>query len=115
MFKAGSWAPVRSSGFAPGSVGVACKQMGFSGASSEATSSCAIDGPSAYGVTPPYVSKLSCTGHEATVLECASKRATMFMRSRRIGHDQMQRRRGHARSPSRSNFSREATAIAPAS
>ena len=71
MFKAGSWAPVCNSGFAPGSVGVACKQMGFSGASSEATSSCAIDGPSACGVTPPYVSKLSCSGHEATVLECA--------------------------------------------
>ena len=71
MFNAGSWAPVCSSGFAPGSVGVACKQMGFSGASTEATSSCAIDGPSACGVTPPYVSKLACSGHEATVLECA--------------------------------------------
>ena len=71
MFRAGSWAPVCRNGFAPGGVGVACAQMGFSGASSEATSRCAIDGPGACGGTPPYVSKLSCSGHEATVLECA--------------------------------------------
>ena len=32
---------------------------------------CAIDGPSSCGVTPPYVSNLSCSGHEATVHECA--------------------------------------------
>jgi len=69
MFKAGAWAPVCSDGFASGSVAVACRQMGFVGVASSTASSCSSV-EHACGETPPHVSKLSCSGHEASVVEC---------------------------------------------
>jgi len=69
MFKAGVWAPVCNNGFASGSVAVACRQMGFVGVATSTASSC-ISVEHACGEAPPHVSKLYCSGHEASVVEC---------------------------------------------
>ena len=67
VFLDGSWAPVCKEGFAVGSETVACKQMGFSGHSG--FTGCSSQG--LCGDIPPHVSQLSCSGSEATMLDCS--------------------------------------------
>ena len=60
-----AWAPVCAEGFTAGSASVACKAMGFGGASGFAgctKASC--------GAVPPHVASLACSGSESGVLQC---------------------------------------------
>ena len=61
-----AWAPVCRLGFTSGSAAVACKQMGFTGASGY--TSCRSK--EACGGVAPQLSELACTGSETSVLQC---------------------------------------------
>jgi len=72
MLKAGRWAPVCSSGFTDGAAVVACKSMGFTGATSPAVQpGCrSFKGKNFCGKVPPHVSKLACSGQETSIDAC---------------------------------------------
>lgn len=72
VFRKGVWGPVCRSGFTAGAASVACRAMGYSGtASSETNLDCRnASGHDSCGDVAPSVSDVSCSGQEASILEC---------------------------------------------
>lgn len=64
IFAAGTWSTV--CGVSPGAASVACKAMGFSGADTAGPGS-----DTGHGRSPPALGKLTCSGSEASLLECS--------------------------------------------
>merc|ERR1712110_1373449 len=62
----GAWTPVCASGFSAGAGSVACKSMGFSGASGHST--CNGD---ECGSKAPALSEVACSGNEGSISDCA--------------------------------------------
>merc|ERR1712039_745878 len=62
----GAWTPVCASGFSAGAGSVACKSMGFTGASGHNT--CNGD---ECGSKAPALSEVACSGNEGSISDCA--------------------------------------------
>jgi len=75
MFHDGGWTPVCNSGFAASAEVVACKQLGFDGASalSDRPKCRSFMGHDFCGVSPPRVSELICKGIESEIRACSFK------------------------------------------
>ena len=65
IFMDSAWVPICNGGVSPGTAGVLCKSMGFSGASG--SSKCSSHG---CGNVAPGVSELACSGSESGPLAC---------------------------------------------
>ena len=72
IFHQGAWGPVCRSGFTLGAASVACKAMGYTGASAaEKNFACRSSaGRNGCGDVPASLSEVSCSGQEANILEC---------------------------------------------
>lgn len=63
LFAAGGWSPV--CGVTPGAAQVACKAMGYAGASASATEA------APWNMKTPSVGALSCSGTEESLVDCS--------------------------------------------
>ena len=70
VFHAGTWGPVCKSGFTSGSANVACKAMGFTGATGGISGCGDYSGNNYCGQTAPQLSQVACSGQEADLLTC---------------------------------------------
>jgi hypothetical protein len=71
IYKSGRWAPVCTEGFSDGGVSVACRQMGYAGASVQGVQRCvSIKGENYCADVAPHISEVSCSGDEAYMLSC---------------------------------------------
>ena len=71
IFHDDAWGPICHSGFNAGAAAVACKAMGFAGASADGVGRCqGGEGGSLCGMVAPQVSEFACAGQETNLLAC---------------------------------------------
>ena len=71
IFRDNAWGPICFDGFNAGAANVACKVMGFAGASSDGIVGCRrADGSRLCGVVAPQISEVACGGQELNLLSC---------------------------------------------
>ena len=71
IFRDNTWGPICFDGFNAGAANVACKAMGFAGASSDGVAGCGrADRSRLCGSIAPQISEVACVGQELDLLSC---------------------------------------------